>query len=287
MNTITMITAVVLALATPIIGGLLAGVDRKLTARMQERVGPPLVQPFYDVLKLWGKNPMISNNLQPMLAFGYLGFALVAAFMVTFQQDLLLVLFIMGIADIALTVAAVSTKSPYSYLGGRREFLAMLSYEPVMLLADVAIFLVTGSFTIKGIYAYGQPLAMVLPLALIALQFVLVIEMKKSPYDVSGSGHAHQELVRGVFTEFSGYTMALIELGHWTKLATTLMIFSLFWAPNPVIGGVISLAMFFVALVVDNIYPRLTWQKMLKTTWSVGFVLILLNVAALVFGGVI
>ncbi|MFH1179261.1 MAG: complex I subunit 1 family protein [Candidatus Bathyarchaeota archaeon] len=287
MNTITIITAVILALATPIIGGLLAGVDRKLTAKMQERIGPPLMQPFYDVLKLWGKSPMISNNLQPMLAFGYLGFAILAAGMVTFQQDLLLVLFIMGIADICLTVAAVSTKSPYSYLGGRREFLAMLSYEPVMLLVYVAIFLVTGSFTIKGIYAYGQPLLMVLPLALVALMFVLVIEMKKSPYDVSGSGHAHQELVRGVFTEFSGYTMALIELGHWTKLATTLMIFSLFWAPNPVIGGVISLAMFFLALVVDNIYPRLTWQKMLRTTWSVGFTLVLLNLAALVFGGVI
>ncbi len=163
MNTITIITAVILALATPIIGGLLAGVDRKLTAKMQERIGPPLMQPFYDVLKLWGKSPMISNNLQPMLAFGYLGFAILAAGMVTFQQDLLLVLFIMGIADICLTVAAVSTKSPYSYLGGRSEFLAMLSYEPVMLLVDVAIFLVTGSFTIKGIYAYGQPLLMVLP----------------------------------------------------------------------------------------------------------------------------
>jgi len=287
MNTITIIAAVALALATPLIGGLLAGVDRKLTARMQERVGPPLMQPFYDVLKLWGKNPMISNNLQPMLAFGYLGFALVAAGMVTFQQDLLLVLFIMGIADICLTVAAVNAKSPYSYLGGRREFLAMLSYEPVMLLVDIAIFLVTGSFTIKGIYAYGQPLAMVLPLALIALMYVLVIEMKKSPYDVSGSGHAHQELVRGVFTEFSGYTMALIEMGHWAKLATTLMIFSLFWAPNPVIGGAISLAMFFLALLVDNIYPRLTWQKMLKTTWSVGFILVLLNVAVLIYGGVI
>jgi len=287
MNTVTIIAAVALALATPLIGGLLAGVDRKLTARMQERVGPPLMQPFYDVLKLWGKNPMISNNLQPMLAFGYLGFALVAAGMVTFQQDLLLVLFIMGIADIFLTVAAVNAKSPYSYLGGRREFLAMLSYEPVMLMVDIAIFLVTGSFTIKGIYAYGQPLAMVLPLALIALMYVLVIEMKKSPYDVSGSGHAHQELVRGVFTEFSGYTMALIEMGHWAKLATTLMIFSLFWAPNPVIGGAISLAMFFLALLVDNIYPRLTWQKMLKTTWSVGFILVLLNVAVLIYGGVI
>jgi ech hydrogenase subunit B len=287
MNTLTIVIATILALSTPLIGGFLMGIDRKLTARMQERVGPPLIQPFYDALKLWGKNPMISNNLQPILAFCYLGFALLAAGMVTFQQDLLLMLFIMGIADICLAVAALNAKSPYSYLGGRREFLAILSYEPVMLLVYIAIFLVTGSFTIKGIYDYGQPLLMVLPLALVALQFVLVIEMKKSPYDVSGSGHAHQELVRGVFTEFSGYTMALIELGHWSKLATTLMVFSLFWASNPVIGVGISLTMFLLTLVIDNIYPRLTWQKMLRTTWSVGFILVLLNLAALFYGGII
>ena len=287
MNPVTTIIAVLLALATPIIGGILSGVDRRLTARMQERMGPPLAQPFYDVLKLWGKEPRIANRLQPILAFSYLGFALIAAGLVTFQQDLLLVLFVMGISDLCLTTAALNTKSPYSYLGGRREFLAMLSYEPVMFLVDVAIFLVTGSFTVAGIFAYGKPLALVLPLALVALQFVLVIEMKKSPYDISGSGHAHQELVRGVFTEFSGYTMALVELGHWAKMATTLMIFSLFWAPNLAIGVMISLGMFFLTLVIDNIYPRLTWQNMLKTTWSVGFVLVLLNVAVLVIGGII
>ncbi len=287
MNPVTTIFAVLLALATPIIGGVLSGVDRRITARMQERMGPPLAQPFYDVLKLWGKEPRIANKLQPILAFSYLGFALIAAGLVTFQQDLLLVLFVMGISDLCLTTAALNTKSPYSYLGGRREFLAMLSYEPVMFLVDVAIFLVTGSFTVAGIFAYGKPLALVLPLALVALQFVLVIEMKKSPYDISGSGHAHQELVRGVFTEFSGYTMALVELGHWAKMATTLMIFSLFWAPNLAIGVMISLGMFFLTLLIDNIYPRLTWQSMLKTTWSVGFGLVLLNLAVLVIGGII
>jgi formate hydrogenlyase subunit 4 len=287
LNLVSTLIATTLALAAPIIGGLLAGVDRKLTARMQERIGPPLIQPFYDVLKLWGKEPMISNRLQPVLAFGYLGFALIAAGLVTFQQDLLLVLFMMGITDLCLIIAAMSSKSPYSYIGGRREFLAMLSYEPVMFIVDIAIYLVTGSFTVAGIFAYGKPLATVLPLALVALQFVLVIEMKKSPYDVSGSGHAHQELVRGVYTEFSGYTMALIELGHWTKLATTLMILALFWAPNPVIGAAISLGMFFITLVVDNVYPRLTWQNMLKSTWSVGFALVLVNVVALIIGGVI
>ncbi|MBD3205629.1 NADH-quinone oxidoreductase subunit H, partial [Candidatus Bathyarchaeota archaeon] len=245
---ITELLPVLIVLATPFVGGILVGIDRKLTARMQERMGPPLFQPFFDVLKLWGKNPMIASQLQPILAFGYLGFALVSAGLVAFRQDLLLILFVTAIADICLTVAAFNAKSPYSYIGGRREFLSMLSYEPVLLLADIAIFLVTGSFTIKGIYTYGKPLLLVIPAALVALQIVLVVEMKKSPFDVSGSGHAHQELVRGVYTEFSGYTMALVELGHWVKMTTMLMILSLFWAPNILIGGAISLAMFFMVI---------------------------------------
>ena len=287
MNYTDTLFSAALALAAPLIGGVLVGLDRKLTARMQERVGPPLVQPFYDVLKLWGKTPMIANGLQPVLAFGYLGFALVAVALVTFRQDLLLVLFVTGVADVCLAVAAFNAKSPYSYLGGRREFLAMLSYEPVMFLAYVAIFMVTGNFTIRGIYEYGAPLLLVLPAAVAALMIVLVIEMKKSPFDVSGSGHAHQELVRGVFTEFSGYTMALVELGHWTKVATMMMILGLFWAPSPLVGAAISVTMFFAALLVDNMYPRLTWQRMLRTTWTMGFALILVNVAALAAGGVI
>ena len=284
---ITEILPVLIIMTTPFIGGILVGIDRKLTARMQERMGPPLFQPFFDVLKLWGKTPLIASQLQPILAFGYLGFALVSAGLVAFRQDLLLILFVTAIADICLTVAAFNAKSPYSYLGGRREFLSMLSYEPVLLLAYIAIFLVTGSFTIKGIYSYGKPLLLVIPAALVALQIILLVEMKKSPFDVSGSGHAHQELVRGVYTEFSGYTMALVEIGHWVKMTTMLMILSLFWAPNLIIGGAISLAMFFMVIMADNIFPRLDWQSMLKTTWGIGFSLIILNVIILAIGGMI
>ncbi|HUV33890.1 MAG TPA: NADH-quinone oxidoreductase subunit H, partial [Candidatus Desulfaltia sp.] len=107
MDAASTLISLALALATPLMGGVLSGIDRKLTARMQERVGPPLLQPFYDVIKLWAKKPMIASSLQPVLAFGYLGFALVAAGMVTFRQDLLLVLFVTAMADICLTVAAL------------------------------------------------------------------------------------------------------------------------------------------------------------------------------------
>ena len=256
--------------------------DRKLIAKFQNRVGPPLMQPFYDAIKLWGKEPFIASSLQPVLAFGYLGFSVAAFALLAFGQDMLLMIFTMAIADLCLIVAAFNSKSPYSNIGARRELIGMMSYEPVMLLAAISIFFVTGSFMIDSIYVINQPLLTFLPLTFLALIPVLIIDMKKSPFDVSGSGHAHQELVRGIYTEFSGYTLALVELGHWTKVALLLGFASLFWAQNLIIGAVLAFALFFVVLVIDNSYPRLDWKTMIKTTWIVGFLLIIANIAGLI-----
>jgi len=145
---------------------------------------------------------------------------------------------------------------------------------------------------ISSIFDVTEPLLTILPLTFLALIPVFIIDMKKSPFDVSGSGHAHQELVRGVYTEFSGYTLALIELGHWTKVALLVGFASLFWAkdlvlgaltvPWIVFGAIIAFALFFVVLVIDNSYPRLDWKTMLKTTWVVGFLLIIANIVGLI-----
>ena len=287
---ITYIT-IALVVLSPVIGGILMGIDRRLTARMQSRMGPPLMQPFYDAIKLWGKEPFIASSLQPVLAFGYLGFSVVAFALLAFGQDMLLMIFTMGIADLCLIVAAFNSKSPFSNIGARRELLAMLSYEPVMLLIAISIYFVTGSFQVGSVFAVSRPLIMFLPLTFLALIPVLIIDMKKSPFDVSGSGHAHQELVRGVYTELSGYTLALVELGHWTKIALLLGFASLFWATNItigtftipwiVVGAIISFALFFVVLVIDNSYPRLDWRTMVKTTWLVGFLLVIANIAGI------
>lgn len=279
--------SIAILMALPFIGGILIGIDRKLTALMQSRIGPPITQPFSDVLKLWGKTTLIVNQFQPILAFGYLGFAFTAAGLLVFKQDLLMVMFVTALADLCLVVAALIVKSPYSNLGARRELLSMLSYEPVIFLVYVTICLVTGSFNVAAVLDYGTPLLKVLPAALVALEAVLIVEMKKSPFDVSGSGHAHQELVRGVFTELSGYTLALVELGHWIKIVSMLIVVSLFWATNPIVGITLALLLFLVALIIDNVYPRLTWQRMIKTTWFIGFTLLGANLIALSFRGVI
>jgi ech hydrogenase subunit B len=245
-------------------------------------MGPPIIQPFYDAIKLWGKQPFISGSLQPVLAFGYLGFSLAAYALLAFGQDMLLMIFTIAIADLCLIVSAFNAKSPYSNIGARRELLGVMSYEPVMIFAAISIFFMTGSFMISEIFSFGSPLVAWLPLVYIAMIPVLVVDMKKSPFDVAASNHAHQELVRGVYTEFSGYTLALVELGHWTKIALLLSFISLFWAPNIVIGAILALLLFFTTLVIDNIYPRLDWRSMIKTTWMLGFLLILANIVGLV-----
>lgn len=282
-----MAISVAYIIVAPFLGGLIMGLDRKITARMQNRIGPPIIQPFYDLIKLWGKEPFLASSFQPILAMGYFGFIFTGLILLAFRQDLLHIIFTLTLADICLIVAAYNSKSPYSNLGGRRELLSMLSYEPLMVLTAISVQVVTGTFLVKGIFEYGTPLLLLMPAAYVAQQLVLIIDMKKSPYDVAGSGHAHQELVRGVYTEFSGYTLALIELGHWTKLVFILSLISLFWAQNLIIGWALALLLWFIAIVADNVYPRLTWKSMLRTSWVLGFMLILANFVALAILGVI
>ena len=282
-----MAISVAYIIVAPFLGGLIVGLDRKITARMQNRIGPPIIQPFYDLIKLWGKEPFLASSFQPILAMGYFGFIFTGLILLAFRQDLLHIIFTLTLADICLIVAAYNSKSPYSNLGGRRELLSMLSYEPLMVLTAISVQVVTGTFLVKGIFEYGTPLLLLMPAAYVTQQLVLIIDMKKSPYDIAGSGHAHQELVRGVYTEFSGYTLALIELGHWTKLVFILSLISLFWAQNLIIGWALALLLWFIAIVADNIYPRLTWKSMLRTSWVLGFMLILANFIALAIWRVI
>jgi ech hydrogenase subunit B len=281
------IIAVAFVLLAPILGGLLSGLDRKMTARMQSRVGPPLLQPFYDFIKLWGKEPFIANRFQPMLAFGYFAFLMTGIALLAFKEDLVHIIFTITLADMCLIISAYNSMSPYSNLGARRELLGVLSYEPIIFLTAMSIQIVTGSFLVEEIFLYGQPLLLVLPAAFIVQILVLIIDMKKSPFDVSASGHAHQELVRGVYTEFSGYTMALIEIGHWTKVVFMVSLISLFWAQNLLVGVVLALSLWFITIIIDQVYPRLDWKAMLKTSWTLGFLLILANIVALIIVGVI
>jgi ech hydrogenase subunit B len=282
------ISAVIAIIVAPLIGGLLRGIDRKLTAHMQGRIGPPIIQNFYDLIKLLGKKPMVAGRPQLVFVWGYLFLIVTAVVFFAIRQDLLVLLFILGFAGVCLVLGALSVKSPYSQLGGHRELLQLLSYEPILLLAAIPIALKTGGFPISNIFEHGEPLLPDLWLVFIALVIALAIVMRKSPFDISSSEHAHQEIVRGVVTEYSGPYLAIIELAHWYELTLLLAILSLFW----IVGGlwwlsiIIPLACWFLMLIMDNICTRLTWSWMVKFSWGAGLGLVALNMLIVNLGWV-
>ena len=181
----------------PFIGGLLDGIDRIISARMQRRKGPSIFQPFYDLGKLFSKEMIAVNNVQLLLNLSYLVILVIAGAMLFAGTGLLMVLFILSTADMFLIMAASSDSSPYANMGASREMMQMMAYEPLTLLVAVGFYLTTGSFHVETIIR--QPVSAVLwmPGLLVGFMFTAAIKFRKSPFDLSTSHHAHQEMVKG------------------------------------------------------------------------------------------
>lgn len=280
------ILAVFLAVfAAPVVGGLLRGIDRKLTARFQGRIGPPILQPFYDFFKLLGKSCIVSSRANLIWAWAYLILTVAALLLFALGQDLLVIFFMLAFAGASLAFGAFAVKSPYSHFGAYREIMQMLAYEPILLLAAVAIFLETGSFMVADIFSIGTPLLVFLPLAFLAVLIALGIKMRKSPFDIAASEHAHQEIVRGVYTEYSGPFLALIELTHWYELVLILGFIALFWAQPLWLGVLLALGCFILEILIDNVAARLRWSWMVGVSWALGVGLLLANIVIIQVAG--
>jgi len=275
---IKVIATIVLA---PIVGGLLFGIDRRVTARLQGRFGPPILQPFYDLFKLLGKESIAVSRMQFVWIYCYLVLMIASLICLILQSDFLVLVFLLGFAGVALVLGGFSAKSPYSHFGANRELLQILSYEPVLLLLAVGIYAQNGTFLISAIPSRGEPLLVGLWPLFIAVLYVLTIKMRKSPFDISTSHHAHQEIVKGITTEYSGPFLALYQLAEWYEIVLVLGVITLFWA-NPLwVGIVIALCAFLLELVIDNIAARMTARWMVRLSWSVGLILGIVNIAYL------
>ena len=133
-------------LLAPGVGGLLQGVDRKATARMQGRQGPPLLQSFYDVGKLLGKETKYMNHIQIVCHVSFLIFVIFTGALFFGGGDLLLIFFALTTANLCLILAATTCNSPYAAMGANREMLQTMAYEPMVLRTAVGLYLATGSF---------------------------------------------------------------------------------------------------------------------------------------------
>lgn len=269
--------AALVVVLTPFAGALLTSIDRKLTARMQGRIGPSWFQPLYDVAKLFSKNPMALHRPQLIYATLHLVFMVVAVVLLALGCDLLMVLFVQAFSMICLVLGGMSVRSPYSWIGSQRKIMQMLGVEPVFLVMILALYLRNGSFLGSELFSKAEPLLLSMPLMFLAFLCAIAIEMEKSPFDLSSSHHAHQEIVKGVTLEYSGPFLGLIEIAHFYEFAFFFGLMMAFWHTSIIIGLIVAFAGLIFMTVLDNSFARLTPNWMLRFMWTVPLSMALAN----------
>lgn len=249
-----------LTLIAPLLGAFIYGVERVFKAKMQRRVGPPVLQPFYDMFKLADKRVLIVHSLHAWLGvlhFFLLWFSVGA---IMYGVNILYVIFLHLFALIALVLAGFSVKSIFSHVGSNRELIALVTYEPILIMLAVSFFLQVGSFEISAILN-AQPLIYSMPLGFLALLMVLPIKLKKSPFDVV---EAHQEIVGGVEIEYSGL---FYEFIYGAKVLEYIFVYALvflFGGSNYVLGLALVVGTFILINLIDNSTARVKYQNMTK-----------------------
>jgi len=272
---ILIIGPVVLTGVGALFGLFYLGIDRKLVARMQGRIGPPIVQPFRDVEKLMMKESIIPDgSISSLFRFApimcLIGSAVLLLYIPLFGQpallersgDAILVIYLLMIPSLALVAAGFASSSPYATVGAQREMVVMMSYEFPLAMTIVAIawrigFMTEASpFMLSTIATY--PIwGLVGPVGVIGtllLLFVLMLvtpgELSKIPFDVA---EAETELAGGLLVEYSGRNLALFYLANAIKsFAIVALIVALFFPYN--LSPALGIAAAAPAFLVDALF---------------------------------
>ena len=297
------------------VGLLLCGIDRKLVARMQKRVGPPILQPFYDFFKLMGKEtiiPAAANRtvylLAPLLGlaalvtiqlmvpvFGFTAFSGMA--------DVIVILYLLLIPALATIMGAAASGSPYAGVGLSREMVTILACELPLLLVLLAIAKTVGNamgtglcFSLSEIAAYQSAHGSLLfhpSMIPAALAFLLVIpgETGNHPFDAA---EAETEICEGMLAEYSGKPLGVYKLSHAIKLLTMTSLFAALFLGGLgtgviVLDAVIQVALCTVVTVimisfVHAITARLRIEQIFKFYWTAVAGLALISLVLAWFG---
>ncbi len=254
---------IILTLLVSVIGvflGLLyKGFDRKITAMMQSRIGPPWRQPFRDVKKLFMKETIIPDtavpwlfNLAPLVALVTPLIALAYLPLGPFQPifegygDLILILYLLAIPAVAMALGGLASGSPYATVGAQRELVLMMSYEFPLAIAAVTIAWKMDTFSLAviwnnpiwnqvgylGMFGFGLIVA--------ALFAVLPGELSQVPFD---QAEAETELAGGLFVEYSGRNLGIFYIAETVKM---------------IVVGSLMIALFFPYHLSDIISPWVT-----------------------------
>ncbi|MFA5191242.1 MAG: complex I subunit 1 family protein [Verrucomicrobiia bacterium] len=219
------------------------GVLRKITALIQSRQGPPVWQPYFDLLKLLGKEDIESGESPLMQRFAvYLSLATVltiaclvpmgCAAPMNAVGDVILLIYLLTLCGICTLLAGLAAGSTYSLLGISREMMTMIALEPLFAIALVVGAVHTHSFRLDtvlngSVYASAAfPWSGVIMLAVMLLSFQAFVQ--RVPFDIS---EAETELMEGPLMEYSGPKLALFKYAQMAKLVIYSALFVTLFVP--------------------------------------------------------
>jgi ech hydrogenase subunit B len=268
---------IILIILAPVIGGLIYGFERMVRARMQNRQGPPLLQPFFDMYKLIDKRAFLINPYHSILGMmHFITLWIVVAFVIL-GENLLYIIFLHLISSIFLILAGFSVKSIFSHIGANRELLTIIAYEPILIMLATGFFLINGSFDISLIRENPSSIFLLFPLFL-AFLLIMPIKLKKSPFDAA---EAHQEIVGGVEVEFSGIFFEFLYMAKWLEYVFIYSLLSLFAGDSILLAIVLCIVVFFLINLIDNSTARIKINHLLKIVLGIGLVFGILNLIGL------
>ena len=141
------------------------------------------------------------------------------------------------------------------------------------LLLAVGFYLAAGSFQVGDIVSQPASAVVTMPGFLLGLMFIMAIKLRKSPFDLSTSHHAHQELVKGLTTEMAGPTLAVMNIAEYYEMTLMLGLVGLFFVNRDPASWPLAvlacLLVYFLEILWDNASARVRWNTMLGGCWVV------------------
>jgi NADH-quinone oxidoreductase subunit H len=291
-------------LFTAIVGLWITWLDRKVTAIVQSRMGPPWYQPFADIGKLLGKKMYIPRGATgflaaPILAVSGTTLAAVILFRALmnptagFVGDLIVLVYLLALPAIALIIGGASSRSPFGAIGAGREMSMMLAYEVGFLLSIMTVLVKVGSIRFADIIAYQQvhgaiALSVSGVIALIVALFCIQAKLGYLPFDIS---EAETELIGGPLAEYSGVGLALFKISRaMLALIMPAYIVLLFMGSlqptwTSCLGLVLKLLVVFaLQVLIKATHARLKLDQALNFFWRQMAVVGILSVALSLFG---
>ncbi len=266
------VNAAMVLLLAPFFEGFL----RKVTAQVQSRKGPPVLQPYYDLLKLLGKEDIeVGENpaMQRFAAYLSLASILTVATLVPMGSsapmngagDTVLLIYLLTLCGISTLFAGLAAGSLYSLVGMSREMMAMMTLEPLLAVAIVVASVHAGSLRLDAVLSgsiYGGSLSLSGIIMLGVLLFSLQGFVGRLPFDIT---EAETEIMEGPMIEYSGPKLALFKYFHMAKLVVYSGIFIALFIPwgntwfyplNIILFLIKVLVLVLVITLVAALHPR-------------------------------